>query len=72
MTSPAGTDVVLHNESGGSTQNLIASYSSEDLTSLDNLNGESGGGEWKLSVADLVGQDTGTLVRWSVELTYSS
>ncbi len=71
LTSPGGREVVLHNETGEGEDNLIRSYSSEGFTRLRDLSGEAGQGEWKLHVADLVGQDTGTLVRWSMELTYA-
>ncbi len=70
LTSPTGTEVVLHGRTEGRTLNLIRTYESEEFTDLQTLHGEGGAGTWKLDVADLEGQDTGTLVRWSVELTY--
>ena len=71
LTSPNGSEVVLHDKSGGGEDNLVRSYTSEDFAPLRALTGEPDNGQWRLQVADLVGQDTGTLVRWSLELTYA-
>lgn len=71
LTSPGGAQVVLHDETGGDAENLIRTYSSENFPPLRALNGAVGHGDRTLRVADLVGQDVGTLVRWSLELMYA-
>lgn len=68
LTSPAGSMEVLHNRSGGSTSNLVKSYSSDDVSALDALLGEQAQGDWTLHVADLAGADDGTLRRWGLEI----
>ena len=71
LISPSGTEVMLHNLSGGRQIDLIQSYSAEDFAPMRALGGESGEGEWTLNVSDHVGQDEGLLVRWNLELTYN-
>lgn len=58
LTSPAGTEVTLHDRSGGSADDLDRTY---DFTQLGILHGEDPKGVWKLRLKDLVAQDTGTL-----------
>jgi subtilisin-like proprotein convertase family protein len=69
LTSPEGTQVVLHDRSGGSTSDIIGTYG-VDLTPAEPLSvlaGESPVGTWTLAVSDLAGGDTGMLNAWSVE-----
>ena len=68
LSSPSGTEVLLHDKSGGSADDLIKSFSSETDAVLAVLKGEPAEGTWRLKVADLVGQDTGTLRRWSLTI----
>jgi subtilisin-like proprotein convertase family protein len=68
VTTPAGGSVVLHQRSGGRTQNLVKSYSSEELPALAGLLGQQAQGNWTLHVADLAGLDVGTLRRWRLEM----
>ncbi|MGS0692112.1 S8 family serine peptidase [Shewanella sp. 30m-9] len=60
LTSPAGTEVVLHNREGGSADDIVKSW---DLSAF---NGEMATGTWTLSVDDNVGSDTGTLNSWGM------
>ena len=72
LTSPQGTSVVLHNESGGSADNLIGTYP-DDLTpaaSLDAFLGENMLGDWTLFVSDNAGWDTGQVNEWCLHLGY--
>jgi len=74
LISPAGTPVVLHSRTGGSTHNLVGWYPGE-LTpheSLDALVGEQASGEWVLWVADQAGSDVGTLNEWCVKVGCSA
>ncbi len=71
LIGPDGTSVILHNLSGGSTDNVITEY--PDLTapaqSLSAFTGKAINGAWKLKVADLASTDTGTLGSWTLSLT---
>ncbi len=68
LTSPAGSTVVLHNRSGGRADDLVKSYTSEDILGLADLLGEQAQGDWRLHIADLAGADVGTLRRWGLEM----
>ncbi|MCK8044934.1 S8 family serine peptidase [Shewanella sp. 1CM18E] len=63
LTSPAGTEVVLHNREGGSADDIVKSW---DLSAF---NGEVATGTWSLSVDDNVGADTGTLNSWGLVIS---
>lgn len=62
LVSPTGTEFVLHNKEGGSTDNIVKTWT------LDNFNGEAINGDWKLKVTDTVNIDTGTLNSWSLNI----
>ncbi|MBC8478540.1 S8 family serine peptidase, partial [bacterium] len=68
LTSPDGTNVTLHNRSGGSANNIVGWYDSELAVdgpgSLSDFYGESTPGTWTLHVDDNAGWDTGTLNEW--------
>lgn len=70
---PDGTQVVLHNRSGGSADNLVTGYPDPTASAqpLDPLFGKPTNGTWTLRVADLASQDTGTLNSWSLTLGYT-
>ena len=63
LTSPAGTEHMLHNRSGGSEDDLVQSWS------VDTFNGEAMQGDWTLNVSDNAGADVGTLNSWSLTIT---
>ncbi len=71
LIGPDGTTVLLHNRTGGSTDNVITEY--PDLTapaqSLSTFTGKSITGTWTLKVRDLASLDTGTLNSWTLSLT---
>jgi extracellular elastinolytic metalloproteinase len=69
LTAPGGTTAVLHNRSGGPADDLVRSYSSDNLLALAPLIGGAAQGTWTLHVADKAGFDLGTLRRWSLEIT---
>ena len=50
----------LHNRSGGSTDNIIKTYTV-------NASSESRSGTWKLRVADKARGDTGYINSWSLQ-----
>lgn len=68
LTSPGGVTVVLHERSGGSSDDLQRSYTVDDVPALETLVGQPARGSWRLGVADLVGQDTGILRQWSLDI----
>ncbi|HND56222.1 MAG TPA: proprotein convertase P-domain-containing protein, partial [Pirellulaceae bacterium] len=71
LIAPDNTTVILHNKTGGSTDNVITEY--PDLTApaqaLSAFTGKSIAGGWKLKVVDSAAADTGTLVSWTLSLT---
>jgi subtilisin-like proprotein convertase family protein len=70
LIGPDNTTVLLHNRTGGSTDNIRTVYA--DLTapaqSLAAFTGKATNGAWRLRVRDLAGADVGTLVFWELDL----
>jgi subtilisin-like proprotein convertase family protein len=68
LRSPAGTNVILHNATGGSADDIVGNYPNTITPnqSLAVLIGEPLDGTWRLRVADTVAQDVGTLNFWGV------
>jgi hypothetical protein len=62
LTSPSGTQVILHDREGGSTNDLHQTWQ------LLQFIGEMSGGDWTLHVMDLGNTDLGTLDSWSLHL----
>ncbi len=71
LVSPAAKKVVLHNRSGGGTDNLIATYKSATNAGLQGLRGDSLQGDWRLTVADLAADDVGKLNAWNLRILRS-
>ncbi|QQS46363.1 MAG: M36 family metallopeptidase [Acidobacteriota bacterium] len=69
LTAPSGRQVLLHDRSGGSADNLIRDYDTVSSPGMAALIGEAIQGNWTLRVRDLAAQDTGKLNRWSLDLT---
>lgn len=72
LINPQGTRALLHNASGGGADNLVTTYDSSTTPALAPLIGQSVNGDWTLRVADLVGQDTGTLNSWGIQADLKS
>ncbi len=68
ITSPIGTSIVLHDRNGGNTKNLQTTYDQSTTPGLTTLIGQSLSGPWVLQVKDLAARDTGTVVRWEIEV----
>lgn len=66
LTSPEGTEHILHNRDGGSADNI------DETWTLGVFNGESMQGDWTLFVSDNAGADVGTLNNWSLVLSAAS
>lgn len=73
LQSPSGTDVVLHNRSGGSSDDIVGTYAISGGTlsaaeSLSRLVGTNGNGEWALQVGDYAAGDTGYIEQFTLTL----
>jgi extracellular elastinolytic metalloproteinase len=68
LVSPTGKTAVVHNRAGGSQDNLVTTFRSEDIPALATLLGDQAKGDWKLQVADLANADVGTLRSWGLEM----
>ncbi|MCE9666995.1 M4 family metallopeptidase [Myxococcus stipitatus] len=63
LTSPSGKSAVVHNRTGGSTDDIKGSFD------LSQFAGEKAKGEWTLTVEDAAKLDTGKLNGWSLSVT---
>ena len=68
LISPDNTSVLLHNRSGGSSNNIIKTYTMLNATRLQDFRGDSINGEWKLKVSDHAGEDQGKLNHWALKI----
>ena len=59
LVAPDGSRYVLHNRTGGSADNINATYTVD-------LSSEPKNGTWRLQVSDNAAADTGTLNSWSI------
>lgn len=68
LYSPSGKSVILHNRTGGGTDNIKGIYG-KTLTptgALNALDGEEMRGAWRLEIMDASGGDVGSLRSWSL------
>lgn len=68
LIAPDITSVLLHNRTGGSTDNLIKTYTLLNTVSLQVLSGHEINGNWKLRISDRAAVDQGKLNRWALRL----
>lgn len=68
LISPHGSQILLHNRSGSSTDNLMATFTTVNTPGLVPLLGSDIEGTWKLHVQDLAAKDLGILKKWELEL----
>ena len=68
--SPA--KVVLHDRTGGATQNLKRTYDMLDTQALAPLKGKGLKGTWTLDIEDAEARDEGTLKQFGLELVFGS
>ena len=71
LHSPDNVPVVLHQRTGGGSDNLIKQYTPANTPALQVLRGGNIGGRWRLHVADHARLDQGKLNRWGLRLTTS-
>ena len=75
VTTPAGEVARLHDRTGGSSDDIQATYPFPDGTGLDDgeelldFEGTSGTGIWEIFVSDNAFSDTGDLNSWTLTLT---
>ncbi len=70
LISPSATEVLLHNRSGGTSEDIVGTYG-VNLTaagSLDAFSGETSVGTWTLEVSDEAAGDIGNLNAWSLDI----
>ncbi len=66
LRSADGTAVVLHDEAGGSADDVVKTYTAATTPALAGLAGEGISGDWQLRVSDHAGADFGKLNSWRV------
>ena len=78
LTSPEGTTVRLHDRTGGSDSDILATYDDdgEGTTpdgpgALADFEGEIVSGTWTMTISDNAGADTGTLNDWALKIASS-
>ena len=71
LTSPDGSEAVLHDRMGGSADNIVSTYNSSSHAGLGSMVGSSTKGSWTLSIGDYAGGDVGRLNSWILGLEYT-
>jgi immune inhibitor A len=71
LVAPSGKAALLHERTGGRTQNLSLALSSATSPALASLVGQPALGNWVLRAADLATADVGRLRAWSLRLTHA-
>lgn len=72
LSSPQGIEVNLHRKTGGTTDNIIKTFSIGNMTQLAVLQGEQITGDWKLHVSDTFSRDIGKLNLWALKIALES
>ena len=66
LIAPDSTGIVLHNQTGGGTDNLVKTWSVQDTPALRPLLNRSIRGTWQLRVTDTFRFDQGRLEEWRI------
>ncbi len=66
LEAPSGKEVVLHNREGHNKNDLMATYTAEQV--LKPMIGEAAKGVWKLVVQDMAPRDTGRIRGWHCDM----
>ena len=69
LVSPAGERAILHQRTGGSSNNIHKQYAIDSLPSLQTYLGDQMNGSWTLHVSDHAGRDVGILKEWALKIT---
>ena len=72
LVPPTGNNVVLHDRSGGATQNLKQIFDTNTTPGLARFLGKSAKGKWVLKIEDKAARDMGKLLRYGLEVTLDS
>lgn len=72
LIAPDGTAVTLHNHTGGSSDNLVRTYSPANRAALRPLLGKPARGTWTLRVVDTFRLDEGVLNSWRLAARVST
>ncbi|NLG51324.1 MAG: S8 family serine peptidase [Chloroflexi bacterium] len=71
LKAPQGREIILRDRSGGSQDDLIASFrSSTEPALFAPLIGKSAEGDWRLHIVDTNKRDAGVLLKWGLAITY--
>ena len=68
LQTPSGDSIILHARTGGSTDNIITTYTTSTTQGLLSLVDTPIAGEWKLSVVDHEAADVGKLNKWAMTI----
>jgi subtilisin-like proprotein convertase family protein len=66
LIAPDGTSFVLHDNEGGSSRDLVRTYSAQQIPALRPLIGAPCAGEWRLRVVDQFRFDIGRVNSWRI------
>lgn len=72
LIAPDGTAVVLHNHSGGAANDLVRTYSAQEILAMRPLLDKSVRGTWRLRVTDAFRLDAGRLNWWRIAARYTT
>jgi M6 family metalloprotease-like protein len=72
LLSPAGTEIVLHDRSGGSSDDVATTYTAATTPALEALSGQPISGQWRLAVSDHASRDLGKLNSWRLVIRRAS
>ncbi len=70
LVAPSGQVVRLHDKTGGPSNDIDRLYDTTSTPNLNDLLDDPIEGSWQLRVSDMVSQDVGSLVSWSITLHY--
>ncbi len=71
LQPPNGNEIVLQDRSGGSGDDIVKRFRSENLPALfADIMGKPAEGNWKLKVKDMARDDVGVLAKWGLAITY--
>ena len=70
LVLPLGDEVILHNRTGYSRDDIKKTYSTKSDETMQFIIGKEIKGDWRLKIKDLASEDVGTLNIWSIEVTY--
>ena len=68
LRSPAGTEALLHDCSGGGADNIARTYTAATTPALAAFAGKPVAGTWTMVVSDHETVDVGKLNRWSLTI----